>query len=474
MKRAYFLLFVALWTAWINAKAAQVPVSNMQNALSGVIDATIAKRGFTPQDIRIANTTWRTSSALLDSVVAATDAKNARLATLGRTASRLGTWGAIAAILSGGAYALGYYAAKWYYSSDGTVKKGDDPASVNTPAGLPPPSVLYCYGSTCATSASAACQGQPRLSDTSVNGVAMARSYVWVSNYCTVHYTPKDGSGPGYNLSPLGNPVQKTNNTTVCPGTSLTASAGKCPASNFPEPSPAPIAEDSDAYNSMPAADRAAPLPLEPIAEIANDAWRKAASQTGYDGLPYDAANPITVGDVSNWKDANPGYWPTLGDFARPNPISYSDPGTGPITNPIPSGSPVTSSPAAQSPFGLPSSGQPQSSVDPSNSAPNTGTNPSTQPVENLGPDPGIGAPSLEAIPTAQQIIAPAQNVFPSLKSFVVPSVDAQCPTWDVPVLGKLIPLKDHCPLLEQVRPNLYAAMAVVYALMALFIVLRT
>jgi hypothetical protein len=46
------------------------------------------------------------------------------------------------------------------------------------------------------------------------------------------------------------------------------------------------------------------------------------------------------------------------------------------------------------------------------------------------------------------------------VKSFVVPNIDAQCPTWQVPVFGKDIGFTNHCALLEQTRPTLVAVMA--------------
>jgi len=119
----------------------------------------------------------------------------------------------------------------------------------------------------------------------------------------------------------------------------------------------------------------------------------------------------------------------------------------------------------------LPTSPTPVAEQDPT-TTPKTGTNPSTEPLQNLGPDPGIGAPALEPIPTAQQILSPLLNLFPSLKNFVVPNHNATCPKWSVHLFDRDVPLQDHCPMLEQVRPTAYATMAAVWILIALFIVL--
>ncbi len=252
-------------------------------------------------------------------------------------------------------------------------------------------------------------------------------------------------------MGPTGAPEKIVSNTTLCPGISLTASAGKCPASNFPEPAAAPVKTISDAAADLTQAQKATALDPQIIAQIANEFWQSAASAPGYNGLPYDATQPITAADAAAWQASNPSYWPSVGDFVAPQAA--------------PSGG------TASSPFTLPTSATPVSSADPS-TQPSTGTNPSTQPLENLGPDPGIGSPALEQIPTAQQILSPLMNLFPSLKSFVVPSIDAACPHWSFSVFSRQYTIADHCTLLENIRPSLYAAMAVAYALMALLIVL--
>ncbi|ALU91277.1 hypothetical protein Hrubri_4129 [Herbaspirillum rubrisubalbicans M1] len=482
MRRAHFLLCVALWTVWLDAHSANVPVSKVQNALAGVIQAKAVSNGIVASDPRLANTLVRSSYPLTDAMVEATQAR-AAAGGAAAASSALVAWGTVGAIVIGTmvaatavGWAIGYLAAKWYYSKNGNVQVGDNPSSINTPAGLAPPDTIYIFSNAVASSPNGACLGASYTDFTMPGGHGTQRAVMNSDGNCHLirSVTPDTGSPYTIDMGSLGWPQKSSGNKTLCPGIKLTATNGVCPASNFKELEPAPTMSAADAAKSLSSSDLAAPLPTQPIADIANAAWRSAAGSSGYDGLPYDASNPITTGDVSNWQSSHPDYWPTVGDFVTPQQASPVDPATGNVTNPIPSSGPVSSSPAGLSPFGLPTSSTPQSSVDPSSSAPNTGTNPSNQPLENLGPDPGIGAPSLEPIPTATQIIAPTRNIFPTLKSFVVPSVDVQCPTWSVPVFGKDIAFKDHCPLLEQSRSSLYAAMAVVYALLALFIVLRS
>jgi len=108
--------------------------------------------------------------------------------------------------------------------------------SVNTPAGLPPPTLLYCFQTTCAASEAAACTAQPKPPDRDINGKSYSGSWGWQADGCAPTFKAKDGSG-SLTLSPSRGQA-KPNNTTACPGTGLTATGGKCPASNFPETGP--------------------------------------------------------------------------------------------------------------------------------------------------------------------------------------------------------------------------------------------
>lgn len=183
--------------------------------------------------------------------------------------------------------------------------------------------------------------------------------------------------------------------------------------------------------------------PLNPqiIANLANRAWQQAAATPGYTGVPYQMYDPVSSWDVAQaYSPQNNPYndtYPTVQDALAP----VSAPNTAISINLDPN--PVT-----------------------------TTTSPSTV---DLGPDPGIAAPVLEATPTAQQILSPILNLMPSLKSFVVPSHTAACPRPSATVWGKTVTLSGHCDLLETpgVRDALYAAMAVVWTMAALFIVLK-
>ncbi|WP_171941301.1 hypothetical protein [Herbaspirillum rubrisubalbicans] len=457
MIRAFLSLLLMFLFCIDRSYAFVAPVSPMQNAVSGVAQAKMQGKGFSTSDPRFSSTLQSIGAAALGAV-----------ATVGASAVMGATFPVWAVALLGAAVGQTVYLAvngdlKWMFNSDGTVQIGDNPSSVNTPAGLKPPQALYCYNNVCAATAEAVCSGTP-ASKTNMPGGG-----VWTTTYhpgtngtCGGTYTFTDASPPE-EADRLFSPSLITNNSSACPGIKLTASNGVCPASNFPEPPKAPVKSIPDAATAIPQVEMAKPLNPLVVADIANAYWRQAAAAPGYAGLPYDASNPITAADAQQWQQANPSYWPTVGDFVAPQtlPSGSTSGGTSGGTS------------SSSSPLSLPNIQKPATTVD-TDAQSSPSTNPSTQPLENLGPDPGIGAPSLEPIPTATQIIAPTRNIFPTLKSFVVPSVDVQCPTWSVPVFGKDIAFKDHCPLLEQSRSSLYAAMAVVYALLALFIVLRS
>jgi hypothetical protein len=67
-----------------------------------------------------------------------------------------------------------------------------------------------------------------------------------------------------------------------------------------------------------------------------------------------------------------------------------------------------------------------------------TPTNPAASaPLVNLGSDPGIGSPSLEATPTGAQILQPLTQLMPDLKNFQVPAHQAVCPKPSFDLFGK-------------------------------------
>lgn len=232
-------------------------------------------------------------------------------------------------------------------------------------------------------------------------------------------------------------------------GTYWTGSS--CLAYDFPTNQPAIKTSDltvQEAIAQLPASDLEKPLNPVILAGLANKAWQQAASQPGYDGLPYPQSNPITQAEVQPWLQANPGHAPTVGDFVAPNPSSQStsNPWVVPANPTAPSLNPVI---------------------------PNAGTtNPAAgSPQLNLGADPAIGVPTLEQIPTAQQIVNPILQLGPDLRTFQANGQAGVCPRPTIELYGTHV-LEAHCMLIENNKHVVQLAMAFAWAAMALFIVL--
>lgn len=179
------------------------------------------------------------------------------------------------------------------------------------------------------------------------------------------------------------------------------------------------------------------------LALLVNQLWKQAASQQGYDGLPYTMTQPITAVDVDAWRAVNPSLTPTVGDLLAPVP----SPSTGLV--------PSTNTGTATGPTG------------------GTSTNPgSNSPTVNLGPDPNIGSPALEGAPTARAIIDPLLNLMPDLKQWTSPSHASECPRPTFDFFGKPIRMDSMCELAEQNRSLIFTLMLAAFGLAAIMVIL--
>ncbi|WP_150118999.1 hypothetical protein [Massilia sp. NR 4-1] len=220
-------------------------------------------------------------------------------------------------------------------------------------------------------------------------------------------------------------------------------SGGACigvPGYKPPAPANVTNATVADAIANVPSAELAKPLSNEMLALAANAAWKSMSANTP-NSLPWSASDPITPADVAAWKAANPSSVPTVGDAIGPvaspgsNAVPIAQPGSSPAPGPAPT--------------------------------PGTGA-----PVD-LGPNPNTPPPSLAAIPTAHQILAPLLNLMPGLKSFTVPTHSASCPKPSFVALEKTYTIESHCTLVENNRALIEAAAMLCWALISVFIILR-
>lgn len=392
----------------------------MNQAIGGIIEHKAGKWGFANNDPRVGATMNGIGAAV---TTLALGVGTGTVATVGWPALLVAA--GITALVTG-AVALGQDALyKWIFNSDGTISTEGSAVSVDSAL-----QSGYCYTwpgeNICVGTKDAVCSALPsNTSYSSVWGRDITTSYAWLAalGQCVMKTSPIDtGCGPDGSGCPVGVPTTK-------PGTPTAV------------PSPGVINVPPDvAVEAVPEAEAAKPLSDTMLAAAANAAW-KAMAATQPSALPWSATDPITQADVAEWKVANPQAVPTVSDALAP------------VAAPQASAVPVTQ-PGSQT----------QSGTAPS---PGQGTQ------VDLGPDPNIGAPNLEAIPTAQQILDPILNLMPDLRNFSVPGHAAECPKPSFSVWGKSYILDSQCGLIEGNRSIIEAAMLLVWTIAAVFIVLR-
>ncbi|PMS20815.1 hypothetical protein C0Z18_09760 [Trinickia dabaoshanensis] len=218
----------------------------------------------------------------------------------------------------------------------------------------------------------------------------------------------------------------------------------------------------SQVYPQLTQASLNQPLDPSTLAQLTNQTWQQAAQQPDYQGLPYSVTQPVSPQDVQPWALSNPGDMPNVGDLFTP----AAAPGT----------STVTISPTVQP--GQASSPNPSSS--PTTSAGNDVNVVNTPNVNvvnkvsvDLGSDPGVQSPALEATPTISMILSPLLNLLPDLRHWAVPAHSSVCPEPSFTAFGHSFTLTTQCDLAESNRTAIYTAFAAMFTLAALFVVLR-
>ena len=187
------------------------------------------------------------------------------------------------------------------------------------------------------------------------------------------------------------------------------------------------------------------------IADAVNALWQSVASQPDYDGLPYQSG-VITSGSVQSV-----GSLPSLGDAVQTIPTVST--GTGGAPQYDVELSPDTSTGGVIDP-------EPTPDPDPS---PDFDVNVDV----DFGPDPEVGAPVLEEIPTAANILDPIFNLFPVLRNFEVPSGNGgECPHLQFEMFGQEYDIGAHCDLLEEQKPVIQSVFALFWLTLALIILL--
>lgn len=424
---------------WSQAQPAANP-SRVNRAISGVMQDGMRSRGFAANDPRFGNTIVRAAPYL------AAGAATGVAVVVGTVTAP--AWASVALAIGVGAvisYAVNLALdslIKWYFRNDKLLDESSDPSTSN---------------STCTTTSGGSFWrsiiGDKIFTGCDADAVArQAYSYQASVN-------PSTPTQPGYCVSI--SPTQYT-----CGGIvayfALTGAPQSCPAGTYGNGTqclgysytvnqvpPATAVSLQNAINHIPVTDLEKQLNPSILAGIANRTWQQTAAQTGYDGLPYPVSNPITPAEVTTWANANPSYVPTIRDFTAPNPVTTA--------NPQPWALPVTPTSPVSTPATTPNA--------------NTVTPAAANPLQNLGPDPAIPQPTLEATPTAQSIFQLFLDLVQPILHFNFNAPTGTCPKPIFDVFGKSVAMNAHCDIAEANRSELTVIMGAVYTIIALFII---
>jgi len=205
----------------------------------------------------------------------------------------------------------------------------------------------------------------------------------------------------------------------------------------------------TDAAGQVSTADQTEQLNSLILAALANALWQSAVAEPDYAGLPYPVAVPITPAMAGQAESAMGSSAPTVGSFTGGGAVAGS--ASGSVVSDVPTAGTTPDTGASTPAATNPTSGGEQ--VD-------------------FGPDPGIGLPTLETIPTAAQILAPILGLFSDLRTWAVPSHSSECPKPSFDLWGQTYTFTAQCDLLDQYGAEITAAFEVAFGLAAVLIVL--
>lgn len=445
------LVFLILFpiNGWSQAQPVAQP-DRVARAVSGVLQQGMQSRGFAANDPRFISTLAKTSATL-----AVVGGGAAAVATGAVTAPAWVTAGVALVVGSIVSYFIALAidgAMEWLFRTDGKIDESPTVVSSNPGAAMVKDGSYWSAYFVSSTSYTAY----------SGDGLALARENNKI-NRAHAGLKPEanpvctfNSSGRSWSCGPWGSSQQLPSGAPAsCPSGAMYA-GGSCIAFAVDDPiAVSPISTTTGlpigtAIAHIPQSDYDKQLNPTVVAALADRAWQKAASQPGYDGLPYPQSNPITGTEVSTWTKANPDFSPTVRDFISPNPATTANPS--PFSLPsIPTAPVTTSIPTTNS-----------SSVNPA----------AANPLTNLGPDPAVSLPTLEEAPSAHQILTPLIGLMPDLRNFQVPSHSSKCPVPEFDIWSSHFRMDAHCALVEENISTIQATFSLVWALMALFIVL--
>jgi hypothetical protein len=437
----FFAAFLAL-QAWHQAQAFRAPFpGKVNNALVRVVQQRATRMGLASADPRIAATVAGFGAAATDLAVSA------------GLALAVGTpigWGGIilSGILGAGIYCYNNGCSLSFEKDASGMIIGKGAAQ---PALRPGSQAWYNAGSNCFGSsidAVAACHASTIVPITGWGAYTKTSCSTSAPITCTFTSKPTDKTKSDYTRVASFSLASYANE--VCNGGAW--KNGKC----FDAATAAPSVAPQEFVENVPQEDLDKPASPDLMARVANRLWRDAANKPGYAGLPYTMADPVTSAEMDKLRQEHPETWPDLSD----------------MTAPAGSGVVAGANPMPQIP--LPANGTKTETDTGYVPAPQTGTNPSTEPLSNLGSDPGTAAPDATAqTPTASSILDPIFDFVPSVMTPDLHIGAGECPRPTAVIFAKTYTVESHCALVESYRAMISATMLAVWALAACLIVLR-
>lgn len=209
------------------------------------------------------------------------------------------------------------------------------------------------------------------------------------------------------------------------------------------------------AKNNLTASDLQQPVDYSTMALLINKLWKDASSQSGYQGIPYDASKPVTTQTVQSFAQENPSVYPTVSNLLSPIGTVGS--------------TAVTTGLAPSTTYNI---NQPVVTATLTNS-PTTTTLAPPSATTDLGVDPNIRFVAPET-PTAQSILDPILNMLPGWRGATFTS-NGTCPKPVIsfaPFMSLTVTMTSHCDLLEANRALIASIMSGVWLLIAALIVL--
>lgn len=430
--------------------AATMPAYNgrMNVAVGGVIQAKAGRWGFAANDPRVTATVGGVGASV---TTLALGIAAGGIATVGWPALLLGAL--ISGLVTGGVAIAQNGIIKWIFNTDGTI----------TTVGLGGTAVdnFNFQGGYASMTAGAAYWTSGYNGVTYSGGspypvmLAIATEH-YGSDLASISYYGGDMTtgGVGYHvyLKSYGSqPYENGGASYVSSNAPMSCNIGSYSRNGVCVAAPGYVPPVSDLTSStyppvlaaLPGGELTKPMSDVLLAAAANSAWKSMQNIDG-GALPWSASDPITPSDVADWRTANPSLMPTVGDVIAPiAPSGASSASVGPSATGSTSATPAP--------------------------APTPGTGDKV----DLGVDPNIAPPSLEATPTASQILSPILNLMPDLKSFVVPSHTSTCPTGSFTAFSHTYTIDSQCALVESNRSIIEAAMLLVWSIVAVLVVLR-